>query len=59
MISIFSEPHSEIPETDCVRGQIDYNIFYIKKLADERCSITQLAKADPKGSIPTAVVNAF
>jgi len=47
-----------VPERNkTVRGEILASGFYIEKLSETRCRVTYLVNVDPKGSLPTWLVN--
>ncbi|CAI2374211.1 unnamed protein product [Moneuplotes crassus] len=53
----FSIMHSKIPETKCVRGELNISLLMVTKIDDNKCKLISLGKIDPKGSIPTSFVN--
>ncbi|XP_068596367.1 START domain containing 14 [Brachionichthys hirsutus] len=56
----FSVKHSKHPpKTDLVRAVSILTGYYVKSTGPNACIFTYLSQADPKGSIPKPVVNAF
>jgi hypothetical protein len=48
-----------VPERDgIVRGEVLASAYYLKRLNENNTEVTYMAGVDPKGSIPTMVVNA-
>ena len=48
---------NEIPDT--VRAEVVLGVFFLKNIEDIATEVTHISGTDPKGSIPSAVVNAM
>eukprot|EP01060_Flectonema_neradi_P003809 TRINITY_DN1248_c1_g2_i1.p1 TRINITY_DN1248_c1_g2~~TRINITY_DN1248_c1_g2_i1.p1 ORF type:complete len:372 (+),score=91.22 TRINITY_DN1248_c1_g2_i1:43-1158(+) len=51
-----SEPHERCPETKCVRA-VSIISGYLIRQHGKGCSITYVSQSDPKGWIPTSILN--
>ena len=53
----FSQEHELIPATKAVRAELDFGLLIFKPLEDNKTQVVQVVRANPKGSIPTSMVN--
>ena len=56
-ISMFSVEHDKVPKTKAVRAELDIGFLLLKPVSDSSTSVLSIIRLDPKGSIPTSLVN--
>ena len=56
-ISMFSVEHDKVPKTKAVRAVLDIGLMYLKPISETSTSMLSLVRFDPKGSIPSSLVN--
>lgn len=56
-ISMFSVEHDKVPKTKAVRAVLDIGLIYLKPVSESSTSVLSCIRFDPKGSIPTTLVN--
>ena len=54
---MFSVEHDKVPKTKAVRAVLDIGLILLKPTSESSTSVLSLIRFDPKGSIPTSLVN--